>query len=473
MMLMARPAQNRLWNVCVLTLLAILGSLSLYSFNAHSQTRVIEMPAEDQVADQLKELDSRYQTVLDRYLRETPLSPSREVPYRRLQTTLQSDIPVLHKLAAIRANLPMLEKQLPRALLASVLRFLYAHNDTATVQRLVNRIKLKGHSGHKAENYFLLAQYYYARSNWSGVIASLSAADFAALDNEDQHYAYLLYGYALQQQKKHRRAYEYYKKIPSGSPYYAYAKLNEGTAYLRQGWWTEAHIQFNDGIKAVPAEDDMKNRLYSTLGFSQLHYEFFRDARDTLRKVSLQSPYTNKALMGLGLAAAYQKDFSGALNAFEILAKKVPQDLNVDEAKLLLAKSYEEVNNAAGAAKAYQEAIQYYAEKNTRLGHYLRQLATDSQSNEVMSFRDFEQLSVEIYGRQQFIPDYFHKNYETLSGMLSTPVDGDLQKALQALKSDYRNQLKSMIRDNIGLRKAMTESYLSQAKLGMAQLYDK
>ena len=265
-------------------------------------------------------------------------------------------------IADIKKNLDKVCKKYLSKAHAVAAGLLYGNNETATLRDLTDCVNAKADPVAKAENYFLLAKYYYQRKNWQGVLAALSKVDIKHLSIADGHYSELLEGYALQAQKKHRQAINIYKRIPPSSPYYTHAKINEGTAYLRQGWWTEAHHEFKQAISANTHAQtrDLTNRVYVTLGFSQLHHEFYRDARDTLRNVSLDSDYTNRALMGLGLAAAYQEDYSGALNAFNRLATNNQVDLSVDESFLLVPNTYEELGDQDKAAEAYLKAIEFY-----------------------------------------------------------------------------------------------------------------
>ncbi len=424
----------------------------------------------------LPELDSRFQEMLDGFLARGEIKSKVKVDsLSSLIGIIYSDKSLLERLAIVRANLPLIKSQIHQSEIFTLLDFLYQNNDTATIKKLSDQIKAEGSQSEKATNYFFLAKYYNTRANWKGVKASLASFDVKLLSLSDQHYYYLLMGYALQQLKEHRKAYSYYGQIPEGSPYYAYAKLDEGTAYLRQGWWTEAHMEFKKAIESLQSSQDRDfvDRLYTVLGYSQLHYEFYRDARTSLRHVNIDGPFTNKALMGLGLSAAYQKDFLGAINAFEILADKKPHDLNVDEVKLLLSKAYEEVDDLNTAAASYQNAVAYYSAKISKINQVLKDLQLSSVDALGQHIRDLDKSGLELYGKQEFIPDYFYNNYQAIVAMRNHPQVGNLRKSVEALQHRYQKQLRVMVEENIELRKAMVNSYLSQAKLGMAKLYDK
>lgn len=384
-------------------------------------------------------------------------------------------LPVPQGVALIRANFVLLSDHTGTREFDELLAYLYQANDTASVQRVADQLKKNGDRAALSRNYFLLAQYYEQRLNWQAVQGALSKIDVKSLKVGDNHYYQLLMGYALQNIKDHRKSLQYYQQIPNSSPYFAHAKLNEGTANLRQGWWTEAHIEFERAIQFLtdhPRDDGLRDRLLVVLGYSQLHYEFYRDARNTLRKVAVDSNSANKALMGIGLAAAYQKDFVGAANAFRLLTEKPTADLSVDEAFLLLPYAEEETGNKEMAGLAYQKAISHYQRKSDDLLHLQNQILGADQNLLLKKLQDAETRATEVLGGATAIPAYMHRNFEYLMQMQPLAGEPGLENAAQDLRRRYQLHLQQMTVQNIEARRAMLNSYLSQAKFGMAKLYD-
>lgn len=441
------------------------------------QTRADDSAPLDQ-ADQdtfrdLPRLDSEYQTVLNEYLKQHQAPAFNDLP-ALAQAVEQAPTPMLGSVL-IRNNLPLVLDNARSAEFSALLAYLYDANDTATLNTLTKRINKMAGSSAASQNYFLLAKYYYQRAHWQGVRAALSKVDTKDLTIGDAQYYDLLMGYALQALKKHRQAAKSYQRVPENSPYYAYAKLNQGTAFLRQGWWSEAHLEMEAAIQSLGAKADVnfRDRLLVVLAYSQLNYEFYRDARETLRRVSLESKYTNKALMGLGLAAAHQKDFNGAINAFKLLSQKKPADLSVDEAHLLLAYAVVETGDKPSAEIIYQKSINHFQKKINTLKQLLTSLEQSSVESVSAMIKSMDSRADEIYGNQDLIPDYFLANYQALGEMQRNPLPADLRENVATLQRAYEYQLKSLVSTNLNLRKSMLESYLSQAKYGKAKLYDK
>lgn len=470
--MMFEKALSRLIKSVVLTLL-----LSVHAVTALAQN---QQAAENEAAnakmfEPLPQLDSAYQSVLHDYLNAYGASSQAEYDTisSLLEAVQQADTRLIGS-RLIRANLALMLDNLSAPALQTLLGYLYQTNDTASVKTVTEHINQSSNSVAASQNYFLLAQYYYKRNNWQGVQAALNRVNIKHLAEGDAHYYDLLMGYALQAVKEHRKAVLYYNNIPAASPYYAYAKLNHGTAFLRQGWWSEAHTELERAIDNADnaGGSELRDRLLVVMAYSQLNYEFYRDARKTLHRVGLDSAYTNKALMGLGLAAAYQEDFAGAVNAFTLLSQKQPADISVDEGHLLRAYAIVETGNKPNAEIAYQKAITHYQNKMAELENLLLQLERSSVASVSALITQFDQRAAEIYASDELIPDYFLENYRGLANMQANPVKPAIQSQVNQLQQQYRNQLKQMVSTNINLRKTMLESYLSQAKYGKAKLYD-
>ena len=446
----------------------LLGQLAL----AESTTQAV---GDDPYA-QLPKLDSDFQTLLNDYLGQqgrlkTPSFSNLEQLWLAVEQTPNS----IQGCSLIRENLALLIDHFYEKSFPSILDYLYKANDTAAIKKITDAIKTSSDPVAASQNYFLLAQYYYGRNNWKGVIAALKQVNTKDLSIGDTHYFDLLMGFALQQLKEHRKAANFYKHIPASSPYFAHAKLNQGTAYLRQGWWSEAHLELDAAIDSLDTNEDQefKDRLLVVLAYSQLNYEFYRDARKSLRRVSIDGKYTNKALMGLGLAAAYQEDFTGAINAFSILSKKAPADLSVDESLLLLSYALVETGNKPKAEQSYQMAINHYQTKIQVINQELTRFNQTLSTNLSERIAQLNGRADEIYGNSNLIPTYFLNNYDAILLMQKENNVRKFDKSIVELKRNYEIQLNKLVKTNLELRKTMLTSYLSQAKYGKAILYDK
>lgn len=425
----------------------------------------------------LETADQKYQEFIDQffrqYLKRHPVESTARIDDLARKVSSSSTVEAL---AVIRANQSLLLQSAGKKEFEVLLEYLYRHNDTATVQALADGLNNLRDSTTLSRHYFLLARYYESRRNWKGVQAALSKVDIRGLSVADSHYYHFLMGFTLQSLKQHRKALTFYQQIPQSSPYVSHLKLNEGTAFLRQGWWTEAHIEFEKAIQSLDQtgeNPELRNRILVVLGYSQLNYEFYRDARDTFRKVALNSGSMNKALMGIGLAAAYQKDFAGAANAFAILTDRTPVDLSVDEAYLLLPTAQVEAKNDAAAATSYQAAIRHYENKIRELENWQHKLRASNFDSSLALIKELDSKAAEIYGAQDGVPIFLLNNYQDLLAMRDASSMLGMTAPYSLLQADYKTLLEGITLKKIDARVGVLNSYLSQAKFGMAQLYDK
>ncbi len=461
--------------------ISLIFSVALFSFSlAHVSTNAAALLPESARAN-IEQLDSDFQELNNEYL----LQYTKHRPAQRYRNSAQLFDAVLNETnpsqisALIRENIHQLVRNASVEEFSSLLEHLYNNNDTATIRDVTRAVNDANDDEKISRNYFLLAKYYYKRGNWTGLKAALSNVKPKVLSRGDSHYYLLLMGYSLQGSKEHRKSVSYYKKIPKSSPYYPHAKLNEGIAYLRQGWWTEAHMEFTDAIENLKANKqldaeaaDFANRIQVVLGFSKIDNEFYRDARRALRKVDLDSAYTNKAMIGLGIAAAHQKDFPGALNIFEILVQKQPRDKNVDEAYLLVPYGHEELGDFVNASIKYQQAIQYYQSRLTKLTEAAQQLNRAPDDVVITVIKQLDSNDIELYDQLNIIPQYFLDNYDNLLKMRNSRVSQKTASSVQHLLTRYKQQIKSITAHNIQVRTTAINSYLSQAQFGVAKLYD-
>lgn len=464
----------------LLTVFLLVLSSAAYCQSSNGQP---ESKQEQDLTSALAALDEAYQDKANQYFKRLAKSPSiQTLNLENIDTKVAQEIGVegnlptkaIAQTLAIRQQLKPLLDDLEPQKIKPILALLYEVNDTATVQSITEVINKRGSPALRSYNYYLQAQYYYQRKHWRGAIAALNRVNRKELEPSESQYADLLNGYVLQAQKQHRKAVNFFQLIPEQSPYYHYAKLNQGLAYLRQGWWSEAHREFDQARNSLAAqqEPDFKNRLLLVLAYSQIHNEFYRDARKTLRNITLDSRYIQKALIGLGLSAAYQEDYAGALNAFARVTNGDRTDVNRDEAFLLVPAVYKEMGNSSKALEAFEAAKTYYLERLAFLAKTKQTLLAKSQKNIPQLLRSLGDQAEQLYGEQDFIPSYMVQNYFLLRAMDDFAQAQNTQSELAELELRYEQSLKALVIQNIELREALLQQYLSQARYGVAQLYD-
>lgn len=374
----------------------------------------------------------------------------------------------------IYANIDIIEDNLNDEHILSFLELLLENNDYKTARRLKKEIENYSDQYFISNSQLIFANYYSERNEWENVSSSLDI-ELDELSSEDTNHANLLKGMALQNQKKHRDSLKHYEKISKDSQYFPLSQLNTAIAYIRQDWWTDAHIILKQLLEnsKVAENIDLANRLSLILGYSLLNKEYYREARESFRNIDLESQYTSRALLGISLAALNQKDTAGALNALSILNKKTLKELVVEESYLLQAHIYKNLEQYTTANSSYTIAINYYQNRiDSLIGESysinkqkIHEIIQKKQTN--ISLENTQLNFLDLY------PGYFIKNFSEINNFKDRIKSPELINEANQLYDEYNELFRAMLRQLIDRRITALKSYLSQAHFGIAQLYDK
>ncbi len=382
-----------------------------------------------------------------------------------------------HHFAAIlliKTNLKFIKNNLDDQRVFDFIKILLKHNEANTAKSLYKQIQSDGEQFYITNAALKFAEYHSQRKEWQQTLKLLNT-DLSELSGENTALALILKGEALQRLKKHREAIKIYARVKQESHYYGLAQLNIATAYIRQDWWTDAHIIINKQLKSNLTDQttELANRLSLILGYSLLSKEYFREARESFRNISLDSQYINKALMGIGLSAFGQGDNIGALNVLSILKDKKSEELVVEECYMLLPHIYKKLEQYMTANAGYSDAINYYQSRINQLKKSIHSI-NNLNIKKLTSIKNTSLLIANT--RLDFAnryPQYFFANINELDTLTKNNSSSKLKSQLSKLNKDY-NQLFSQITKRL-LNKRIKElqSYLSQSQYGVAQLYDK
>jgi len=372
----------------------------------------------------------------------------------------------------IYVNQKTVEDNLDTKALFKIIELLLDKNEWNLANTLYQQLKSEGDKSLLAPVQFIFAKYHAKRDEWKQVVKLLDGV-FTDLSEENVAYAYLLHGSALQHIKKHRQAVNSYSKVPATSIYYSYAQLNTAIANIRQGWWTDAQTKIKHLLKVSNKtnKDELTNRLYLILGYALLQREYYRDARDAFRHIGLDSRYTNRALLGIGLTATSQGDYIGGLNALTILKDKKTFDLSVDESYLLVPYVYEKLQQEMTVSTSYTDAMNYFTKRMHKL---------DKISAQHIDFKylDYDQKTMSLniqnnsfnYGNRY--PESFLNNFSQLYEFKKISKSSKFKKRISKLLSKYDATYQDVISDLADQRQGYLKSYLNQSRYGLARLYD-
>ncbi len=364
--------------------------------------------------------------------------------------------------AVILANFPLIKKHIDSREMPIFLAQLLKHNIWKSADSLAKHGLDNGRYFSQSKIHYLLAEYYFSQNHIDKSIKHLTSIESSKpLTKNERDYATLLFGITLQKQKKHREALKIYEKIAPESEFYGHSRLNIATAHIRQGWWTDAQIAIEEALQqnAPESQKEINNRLLLILGYSQLQNEFYRNARNTFRRVSLDSQYMNRALHGIGLCALSQKDFPGAINAFSRLQTLVNSELPSLESYLLVPYTYNRMDNIDQAAAGYAEAIAFYEIRSRELNAQITALR--------------ENLSAPILPDMlALLPDIEKQTHQMLNELDIEQSHTSTQKKIHKLKAKLNRHLATKVIGALQVKSENIKSYLSQSQYGLAKLYD-
>ncbi|MCF6324997.1 MAG: hypothetical protein L3J89_11870 [Gammaproteobacteria bacterium] len=371
-------------------------------------------------------------------------------------------------------NMPLLADNYDHPKIIQFIEILLAQNEKASAEILYGLIKEEGDQLLFSNASYLFSTFEFKRNRWKQALEYLSG-NIDELPIGNYHTALLIKGISLQRQALHRSAIEAYELIPPSSDEYLATRLNLAISNIRQGWWSEGHTIIEQALSHPEAQKNNEaiNRIYLTLGYSLIKQQYFRNARDTFRNITIDSRHTNRALLGIALAAASQEDYSGALSVISTLKEKQSYDLPTDESYLLLPYFYEKLSQSATASAGYFEAITYYQEKIEAIEATIQ--TSTPHRKELNHTGDTIYISKIPIKTSPDVPKFLIDNYRSLDNY-SLHVKKINNKALtiefELLKEKYEATITKMINTVLEQRIVHLNSYMDQARYGLARLYD-
>jgi hypothetical protein len=149
-----------------------------------------------------------------------------------------------------------------------------------------------------------------------------------------------------------------------------YTGYNLGVALFQSGEEAQGILQL-DKVGKLQASDErvqaMRDKANLVLGFRLLEAEQHVEAKNYLQRVRLSGPFSNKALLGTGWAAAANDQFDRALVPWSMLAKRNITDRSVQEVLLGVPYAYGKLKLHGKAALLYGQALETYSKEIERL----------------------------------------------------------------------------------------------------------
>ena len=159
-------------------------------------------------------------------------------------------------------------------------------------------------------------------------------------------------------------------KIETAPGMQGFAGYNLGVALFRSGEEQKGITQL-DKVGQVKADDEkvqaMRDKANLVLGFRLLEAGQNELAKQYLDRVRLTGPFSNKALLGSGWAAAALGNYDRALVPWSILAKRNVTNKAVQEVLLGVPYAYGKLDVHGKAAVLYGRALEAFSTEIARL----------------------------------------------------------------------------------------------------------
>ncbi len=438
-------------------------------------------PEENKIKEEINKLDILYTDLSAEIYKTTKLKTGNTYTKINDIKSLRNTISALAEkrshieaIQLIKHHKKLIRKNIDDPSIVLFLKLLLVHNEWDTANNLYQYIEAEGDKSLISNIKFIFSKYYFNRNKWNKTLNILDGIH-EDLSHDNGHYALIMNGIALQNLKKHRQALKYYREVPPQSSYYRYARLNTAIAYIRQGWWSDAHIIISELLKTKSSSTKDKkefiNRLYLVLGYSFLQQEYFREARESFRNIQKNSRYTVQAMLGIALAAASQGDNIGSLNILNLLQQKDAYALPVEESYLLLPYVYEKLGQHKTASASYSIALAYYQKRINEINSVLRDINITTEyfpsikNNTLLISHNKIDLS------QNHLV-FFINNLKELDRFKSTIINSQLLSKINILTKKYETLLKKIVIAELKKRTNYLKSYQNQSRYGLARLYD-
>ncbi len=191
-----------------------------------------------------------------------------------------------------------------------------------------------------------------------------------------------------------------------------YARYNLGIALIKAGDPARGTTVLDELGRAPAGNEEfrsLRDRANLALGFTALTDKQPEAARTYLERVRLKSLQSNKALLGLGWAAAALKEPKLALVPWTELAQRDVSDLGVLEAQIAIPYAYAELGAYAQALERYNGAIALYAQESAALDESITAVRSGALVEALIERNPGDEMG--WFWKMRELPEFPHANH--------------------------------------------------------------
>ena len=211
---------------------------------------------------------------------------------------------------------------------------------------------------------------------------------------------------------RYAEAADQFRRVTGADGLEGFASYNLGIALLRDGKEEEG-LRFLDRAGQIRSNREqvqaIRDKANLVLGYKLLENEQPAEAVQVLDRVRLEGPFSSRALLGAGWAAAAQQRYERALVPWSILVEREVTDPAVQEAMLAAPFAYSRLEVYSRAAVMYGNALEAFGReidkltssiRSIREGNFLRALVREElqqDANWVVRLRELPETPETYY----------------------------------------------------------------------------
>ena len=314
--------------------------------------------------------------------------------------------------------------------------------------------------------YFDIAEMSYKYNRFDDALTYLSKID-DSLDDEFVYRALLMYGLIYFEKQQYKKAKYYLGRINSTSSEYVYAKYNLALISMRSSWWAEAEEHIKDAIKLIDIKTmDVKttlllDKLYLTLGYSQLNRKNYRVSKKTFSQISINSDIKNRAILGIAMSEIGNGNLSKAAPLLKHLMKDKGNADDYLDALVILPQVYQHAGNIKDTVEFYKSALD-------DMNSMYKQ--TTILKNKVNSFSLME-LSGKILSKWHYHEINKRKNIINQLRSITYIHKSDRNKINELDKRIFQ-YTRNILNETLTEKLNKVKNYMQQTKYSLAVIYD-
>lgn len=218
----------------------------------------------------------------------------------------------------------------------------------------------------RAETWFHKGVLHYQEGDNDKAIEVLESDNLDGLPQHLRSTRALMLANLYMYQEDFSGALQYLYDIPTDTKEGAYANYNMGVAMVRSGQADQGTELLRTVMNLAPGDTEtnaLKDRAALAIGLTELRREKFATARQALLNVRADGPFSNDALLALGMVNFDRGAPKKALPLWLELVRRDTGHKAVQEALMLAPRAYEELGAMPQALAGYQFAANTYRQE--------------------------------------------------------------------------------------------------------------